>query len=127
MLLPLSRLTDLYHALRHSHQSYEHVHRHWRDRYSCAGKNLESRLKRRGLGAQQLRSDAALVIEWFRLCLRHGWLGSARCREPGELKRTSGAMRLARTLEARKKRRLNRPYGASAIKLRLARAGPSPP
>src|SRR5262245_46749504 len=89
ILIPLSRASELYHALRHSHQSYEHVHRHWRDRYSCAGKNLESRLKRRGLGAQQLRSDAALVIEWFRLCLRHGWLGSARRREPGEMKTTS--------------------------------------
>ena len=40
----------------------EHIHRHWRDRYSSAGKNLESRLKRRGIPAQQLRSDAALVI-----------------------------------------------------------------
>ena len=74
MLTPLSRLSGLYHALRRSHQSFEHVHRHWRDRYSSAGKNLHSRLKRRGIGAQRLRSDAALVIEWFRLCLRHGWL-----------------------------------------------------
>jgi hypothetical protein len=101
--------------------------RHWRDRYSSAGKSVESRLKRRGIGAQQLRSDAALVIEWFRLCLRHGWLGSARRREPGELRMTSGIERLKRTLEARKKRRLNRPYGRAAIKLGLARAGPSPP
>jgi hypothetical protein len=69
MLLALGRLTELYHALRRSHQSFEHVYGHWRDRYSSAGKNLESRLKRRGLPAQQLRSDAALVIEWFRLCL----------------------------------------------------------
>ena len=47
-------------------------------------------------------------------------------REPGELKRTSGAKGLERVLEARKKRRLNRPYGAAAIRLGLARAGPSP-
>lgn len=127
MLIPLSRLTELYHALRRSHQNFERVHRHWRDRYSVAGKTVESRLKRRGIGVQQLRSDAALVIEWFRLCLRHGWLGSARRREPGDVKPTSGAERLARTLAARKKRRLNRPYGAPAIRLGLARAGPSPP
>jgi hypothetical protein len=126
ILVPLSRLSELYHALRRSHKSYEHLHRHWRDRYSSAGKNLESRLKRRGIAAQQLRSDAALVIEWFRLCLRHGWLGSARRSERGELKRTSGASALARVLEARKKRRLNRPYGPAAIKLGLARAGPAP-
>jgi hypothetical protein len=90
-------------------------------------KNLESRLKLRGIGAQRLRSDAALVIEWFRLCLRHGWLGSARRSEPGELKRASGTEALERVLESRRKRRLNRPYGAAAIRLGLARAGPSPP
>jgi hypothetical protein len=127
MLIPLSRLSALYHALRHSHQSFERVHRHWRDRYASVGKNLESRLKRRGIGAQRLRSDAALVIEWFRLCLRHGWLGSARRRQPGELKRTSGTEALESVLESRRKRRLNRPYGAAAIRLGLARAGPSPP
>lgn len=37
MLIPLSRLSALYHALRRSHQSFEHVHRHWRDRYSSSG------------------------------------------------------------------------------------------
>jgi hypothetical protein len=126
MLLPLGRLTELYHALRHSHQSFEHVHRHWRDRYSVAGKNLESRLKRRGLPAQQLRSDAALVIEWFRLCLRHGWLGSARRGNGGELRKTNGLPPLARLSDARKKRRLDRPYGPAAVKLGLARAGPAP-
>jgi hypothetical protein len=127
MLLPLSRMSELYHALKESHQSYERVHRHWRDRYKSAGKNLDSRLKRRGIAAQQLRSDAALLIEWFRLCLRHGWLGSARRSEPGELKTFSGAQRLEAVLSSREKRRLSRPYGQAAVKLGLARAGPAPP
>jgi hypothetical protein len=120
-------MTELYHALKASHQNYERVHRHWRDRYKCAGKSLDSRLKRRGLAAQQLRSDAALLIEWFKLCLRHGWLGSARRSEPGEIKTYSGARRLEAVLASRRKRRLDRPYGPAAIKLGLARAGPAPP
>jgi hypothetical protein len=64
---------------------------------------------------------------WFKLCLRHGWLGSARRSEPGELKTYNEARRLNRVLASRKKRRLGRPYGAAAIRLGLARAGPAPP
>jgi hypothetical protein len=126
MLVPLSRLSPLYHALRKSHQSYEHVHRHWRDRYSSAGKNLESRLKRRGIPAQELRSGAALVIEWFRICLRNGWLGSHRRRNGGDPIPTDGHEALLRLLEARRKRAVNFPYGAAAVKAGLARAGPAP-
>jgi hypothetical protein len=125
LLIPLSRMSDLDHALRQSHQVYEHVHRHWRDRYGVAGKNPESRLKRRGVPAQQLRGEAALVIEWLRLCLPHGWLGSAR-RGVGELRTTSGKYGLSAMLDLRHGRRLDRPYGPAAIKLGLGRAGPEP-
>jgi hypothetical protein len=126
MLLPLSRTTELYHALKSAHKNREHVHGHWRERFSCAGKDLAGRLRRTGVQAQWIRSEAALAIEWFRLGLRHGWLGSPRRTRHGELVRTSGAKKLETLLKARRKRRLNRPYGQAAIKLGLARAGPAP-
>jgi len=126
LLLPISRLTPYYNALRKSHESVEKVFRHWRDRYGVAGKSADTRLKRPGLPFQQLRASAALVIEWFRICLRYGWLGSARRRELGELRTTDGSKRLKKVMLARKKRGLNLPRGPAAVKLGLARAGPSP-
>ena len=122
----LSRTTELYHALKSAHKNREHVHGHWRERFSCAGKDLAGRLRRTGVQAQWIRSEAALAIEWFRLGLRHGWLGSPRRTRHGELVRTSGAKKLETLLKARRKRRLNRPYGQAAIKLGFARAGPAP-
>jgi hypothetical protein len=126
LLVPVSRLTPYYHSLRKGHESVEKVFRHWRDRYGVAGKNADTRLKRPGLPFQQLRASAALVVEWFRICLRYGWLGSARRRNLGELRRVDGTKRLKAVLEARKKRGLNLPRGPAAVKLGLARAGPSP-
>lgn len=126
LLLPLSRLTPLYHTIRKSHDHSERIFRHWRDRYGVAGKNADTRLKRPGVPCQELRTSAALVVEWFRICVRHGWLGSARRSEPGELVPVDGDSRWRRLLIARKKRGLNLPYGPAAVKLGLARAGPAP-
>jgi hypothetical protein len=126
LLVPISRVTPYYHAVRKSHEHFERVFRHWRDRYGVAGKNADTRLKRPGLPFQQLRASAALVIEWFRICLRYGWLGSARRRELGELRVVDGTTRLKTTLGTRKKRGLSLPYGRAAVKLGLARAGPAP-
>lgn len=77
-LLPLWRTTEAYAALRASHDKYERVHIHWRQRYKVAGDNFGNRPKRRGRACQQLRADAALCIEWLRILHREGWLGSAR-------------------------------------------------
>ncbi len=33
-----------------------------------------SRLARRGVAAQELRAQAALMMQWFRISLRNGWL-----------------------------------------------------
>jgi hypothetical protein len=74
MLLALSRKTELYHAIRYWHSNYEHVFRHWRERYSVAGKDVSGRLRRSGVPAQRLRAAASLVLDWFRVDLRHGWL-----------------------------------------------------
>jgi hypothetical protein len=126
LLVPISRLTPYYHAVRKSHEHCERVFRHWRDRYGVAGKNADTRLKRPGLPFQQLRASAALAIEWFRICLRYGWLGSPRRRALGELRFVDGTKRLKATLRTRKKRGLGLPYGPAAVKLGLARAGPKP-
>ena len=58
LLVPISRLTRYYHAVRKSHEHFERVFRHWRDRYGVAGKNADTRLKRPGLPFQQLRASA---------------------------------------------------------------------
>lgn len=74
-LLPLWRTTAAYQALRASHQNYEQTHHRWRERYAVAGDTRADRPKRIGLGVQQLRASAALVIEWLTICHRQGWLG----------------------------------------------------
>jgi hypothetical protein len=126
LLVPLNRLTPFYHAVRKGHQHFERVFRHWRDRYGVAGKNADTRLKRPGLPFQQLRASAALAIEWFRICLRYGWLGSARRREYGEVRAIRAVRSLKGLLRVRKQHGLSLPYGRAAVKLGLARDGPSP-
>ena len=77
-LLPLTPRDHTYQALQQSHMAHERVHHLWRERYRVAGDDVHSRLLRRGLGAQRLRSQAALAVEWLRICHREGWYGSAR-------------------------------------------------
>lgn len=74
MLLPLSRTTELYHSVRYAHHNSEHVYRHARDRYAVAGKDGTGRLRRPGVPPQRLRAWASMLLDWFRLNLRHGWL-----------------------------------------------------
>ena len=40
-----------------------------------------TRAKRVGVAWQRLRRSAALFLEWFWLCVRHGWLASPRARK----------------------------------------------
>ena len=48
----------------------------WRDCYAVAGTTQATRSKRRGhRAAQELRAAAALLAEWFRICVRHGYIG----------------------------------------------------
>ncbi|HST54465.1 MAG TPA: hypothetical protein VLJ42_01045 [Solirubrobacteraceae bacterium] len=74
LLLPLWRTSEAYQVLRQSHDNYEHTHHRWRERYCLAGDSRSDRPKRIGIGVQQLRSSAALVIEWFTILHRQGWL-----------------------------------------------------
>jgi hypothetical protein len=82
MLVPLPRLTERYRALKKASKNAEQVYRHWRDRYAVFGNNVDTRPKRPGIAWQNLRASVALLIEWFRLSARYGWLGSPhRCHD----------------------------------------------
>lgn len=108
-LLPLWRTSETYHALRRSGLQHEGKHQYWRSRYGVAGDSTDTRPKRRGRAWQQLRSNAALVLEWLRILMRQGWLGSAR-RNKREPRRPDGATGRAAILAIRREHGLDRPY-----------------
>lgn len=115
LLLPASRFTPRYHALKKAGENKERNWLHWRARYLVAGKNVDTRPKRPGLAWQELRASAALLLEWFRLSLRHGWLGSHRRRNISQPTPFTDADRaLEAMLLKRRKMALDLPYGRSA-------------
>ncbi len=79
-----------------------------------AGDNLACRPKRRGLAWQELRAQAALLVEWLRISWREGWLGSARRNKKGEARNAlSGEKRTEGLRRFRERIGLILPYGAS--------------
>src|SRR6185437_182195 len=64
----------LYHAVTSSHSTMEKVHGDVRSRYAASGKTPPQMPKRPGIRWQELRVNASFLIQWFRICLRHGWL-----------------------------------------------------
>lgn len=127
-LLPLWRTSEAYLALRNSHSNYERVHSHWRLRYRVSAATHEMRPKRIGLGYQQLRASAALLIEWLRVLAREGWTGSAR-RNNSRPKQDQAEHSLTRMLRSRLVNGLLNPYGPKAVELGLGglRPGEPPP
>jgi len=91
------------------------------------GKNASSRLKRLGVEPQLARARAGLLLEWIRLCLRHGWVGSWKKRNKKEPFVYKAAAQLERVINARMKRLLDLPYGAAAEKPKLHKGGAPPP
>ncbi|MBA3734378.1 MAG: transposase [Actinobacteria bacterium] len=125
LLLPLWRTEPIYHELASSHSQYERVHRHWRERYLVAGDNLATRPKRRGIGCQELRAQAALLAEWLRISWREGWLGSARRNKKSPARYASFGVTGSRGLKKfRIKAGLRVPYGQQAALLGLGEATP---
>ena len=122
MLLPVARTSKLYWDLRCAHDNKEGVFSTWRQRYRLAGNAFSERPKRRqSIPCMQLRAAAAILVDWFRLCLRNGWLGSHRLRNSkAPVERTNGDGALARRLNAREDSHLNAPYGPAALSLGLA-------
>lgn len=121
MLLPLSRLTPRYNALRETQQHFEKTHREQRKRYWADGADETCKLKRFGLGAQRLRAAAARFLEWFRICLRHGWIFDPgvklNTREP---RLRNGENRRLTLMRSRRWQGLDLPYGPKAYALGLA-------
>ncbi|MGH2714194.1 MAG: hypothetical protein ACRDM7_09990 [Thermoleophilaceae bacterium] len=75
-LLPISRRDPRFHGLNATHKTYESIFDSWRDRYAVSGTHHAKRSKRRdSIAAQRLRAASALLAEWFRICMRQGYLG----------------------------------------------------
>lgn len=101
----LPKTTELYQAISKRHGVNERAGRHNRQRFAIAGKELPHILARPGLGVQRLRIAAAMLLLWFRLCLRNGWLAPLiapidvqtprRVRLSGRQDRFSGEIRAA--------------------------------
>jgi hypothetical protein len=124
-LIPLWRTEEAYFALRESHDTYERVHHLFRARYRVGADNHALRPKRIGLPWQQLRANAALLVEWLRILHREDWLGSARRkqREVRRRERVRNGLGWQDFLNSRNRAGLNRPYGPKAEALGLT--GPS--
>ena len=131
LLGPYNLLDETYHQIREAHSNYERQHHHQRTRYTVGGRDVLSRAKRVGVAWQVLRRSAAMFVEWFRLCVRHGWIHSPRA--PKTRRNAiahfllSGGSRLSSVLAARRVRRLHLPYGTAAIAAGLSRHGPPGP
>ena len=127
MLIPLSRHHDSYHAMAVAGKALERAWSAWRERYGLAGKQPETRSRRRYcIPCQELRAQTARFIEWFRILLRHGFLASARHSAP-DVFSFDGGRRLRSTLRARDRHGLNRPYGTHAEAAGLAPNAQPPP
>lgn len=126
LLLPMWRTSEAYLALRNAGKHHEAPHQYWRSRYGVAGDSTDTRPKRRGIGWQQLRSNAALVVEWLRILYRMGWLGSARRVKRGTVA-TDGKTARDRLLTHRASLGLNRPYSFTPDGANLADPPGAPP
>ena len=121
----LPRLDPAYIELLVSHKHFEHVHADARQRWQVAGKDLNSRPRRRGLGVCQLRATTSILLDWLLASLRCGYLGSARVREIAEADFHELAKRKLDEHAARRQQLgLDLPYGERAAELGIGSARP---
>jgi hypothetical protein len=127
LLLPIPRHSDVYQTLLAAHKNREGVFDAWRDRYGVAGNSHASRPKRlQSMPCQRLRAAAALILEWFRICLRQGWISAHVKRNPNQPKPHRHPEIELRRIAA-ERRRLALPYGPAAEAIGINRSGPPPP
>lgn len=112
-LLPVRRTHPAYQAMTESHHTYEHKHQALRDNYLVAPNSYAMRPKRIGLAWQQLRANAALLIEWLRFDIQGG---------PGRLVVMETSGRTVRYRIARRRARLGLAGGGT-----VGRRGPPGP
>jgi hypothetical protein len=108
----------LYNEAREAHDNLEHVHLHDRQRYTVGGREVATCDHRIGSPWQTLRLHAAMFLDWLRICVRNGWLGSPRT-NPNEPTPVSDGGRLAKIMASRAKYQLSLPYGPQAARRRL--------
>jgi hypothetical protein len=114
-------------ALRHSHDRYERVHHHWRVRWRSGADDHSLRPKRRGRNCQQLRANAALLIEWLMICWRENWMPDSRPfgrPDPDLITEDDGTDQLASLNRLRSHLGLDDRYGAKAAGLGIGELKP---
>jgi hypothetical protein len=121
MVTPLNQTHETYQAMRALHFGFERIFGNFRRRYSVGGKDKSSRLKRLGVEAQHLRVQAAVILDWFQIALRMGWISGGRKRFEGQERRYGGQGRAQRVLGTRVKRNLLTPYGQAWQRLKAER------
>jgi hypothetical protein len=127
LLLPLSRMSARYHAAATTHDTFERVFRHSRQRYRAIGNDETGKLKRFGLQVHRLRCAVSRFLEWLRICLRHGWIGNHGRINTRDARARRGDKRLRSMLLSRRERGLNLPYGPAAWAIGLALDPSVPP
>ncbi|MGO9976671.1 MAG: hypothetical protein ACLP01_28470 [Solirubrobacteraceae bacterium] len=134
-LLPIGRQERIFHDMLGAHSHCEGIFDSWRDRYAVAGTSNATRSKRRdGIAAQTLRGAVALLAEWFRICVRQGYIGNHSRRNTSKpVKRDGGAKRLIALRTYREREHLILPIGPMVDKLPFRKktatpaAGNAPP
>lgn len=131
MFLPMWRTEPTYMALKHSHDRYERVHELWRRRYNVGADDHALRPKRRGITCQQLRANAALMVEWLIILWRENWLTSARGvvrRKPRDtvIAEDHGRHWVVRFKKMRERFGLHQPYGPKAVEQKVGKLKPIP-
>lgn len=127
LAFPLSPLTERYHALSTTGFSFERTFHHQRLRYRTLGNDLTGKIKRFGLGAHRLRCAIARFVEWFRICLRNGWLGDHPKVNTHPVLFRRGEQGLKKVLTERRRQGVNLPYGPAAHALGIRRTPDIPP
>lgn len=115
------------------HETWESTFGNDRDRHGFAGKDTSAVLCRAGIATQRLRGEISRMLDWFRACLRNGWIEgweNRNTKQPidlmedhigsrGRMRTGYGKRALARELRERRLRGLNLPYGPVAERLGL--------
>lgn len=127
LLIPVPRTEERYYALKAAHKNMERTFHHQRQRYRTIGNDETGKLKRFGIGAHQLRSELARLMEWFRLSIRFGWIGSERRYRKIILVTRRGHRALASVMASRIRRGLQIPYGRQAFRRGWAPTPDIPP
>ncbi len=123
---PISHLDPVYHALKAFGSPHEGQHDYGRSRYGTAGKDYALRPRRRGIPCMQLRSNAAGCLEWFRILLLHGFVGSHKSPVKLEVVYHSGEESLKILKLSRSRNGVLLPHGDRAVEAGLLWPNPPP-